>query len=97
VSASEIYRWARRWQRCRDGKRINQRERWSIRRRLVEIAEPVGRASTIGRPWLWRLKQPVAERHPRRQIEIIGEIGRWPILPILQTMFEGRKGVPDAS
>ena len=28
---------------------------------------------------------------PRRQIEIIGEIGRWPILPILQTMFEGPK------
>jgi hypothetical protein len=23
---------------------------------LREIAEPIGRAPTIGRPWLWRLK-----------------------------------------
>jgi hypothetical protein len=61
VSASDIYRWARSWRRCRDGKRINQGERWGIRRILVEIAEPVGRATTIGRPWIWRLKQPGAD------------------------------------
>jgi hypothetical protein len=61
VSASEIYRWARRWQRCHDGKPINQAERWSIRRILVDVAEPIGRASTIGRPYIWRLKVPAAE------------------------------------
>jgi hypothetical protein len=31
-------------------------ERWSIVRILRQIAEPIGRADTIGRPWLWRLK-----------------------------------------
>jgi hypothetical protein len=30
LSASAIYDWCRRWQRRHDGKRINQRERWSI-------------------------------------------------------------------
>jgi hypothetical protein len=56
VSASEIYRWARRWQRCHDGKPINQAERWSIRRILVRIADPVAHASTRGCPWIWRLR-----------------------------------------
>jgi hypothetical protein len=42
----------------------------------------------IRRPtWLWRLKQPAAVPNPCRQIEIIGELATWPILPILQTMF----------
>jgi hypothetical protein len=50
VSASEIYRWARRWQRCHDGKPINQAERWSIRRILVEVAEPIGRAPLAAGP-----------------------------------------------
>jgi hypothetical protein len=31
---------------------------------------------------------------PRRQIEIIGELATWPILPILQTMFGGAKWQP---
>jgi hypothetical protein len=30
-----------------------------VYRILMEIAEPVGRAPTIGRPWLWRLKEPL--------------------------------------
>ena len=51
----------RRWQRCHDGKPINQAERWSIRRILVGVAEPIGRASTRGRPWLWRLREPVQQ------------------------------------
>jgi hypothetical protein len=32
-------------------------------------------------------RRPRRIHHPRRQIEIIVGIGRWPIMPILQTMF----------
>jgi hypothetical protein len=28
---------------------------------LDVVAERTGRATTIGRPWIWRLKQPGAE------------------------------------
>jgi hypothetical protein len=39
-----------------------RRQRWSVVRVLRQIAEPIGRADTIGRPWMWRLKTPVAEQ-----------------------------------
>jgi hypothetical protein len=52
VTSSEIYRWCRRWQSTRFG----QPERWSIVRILDVIAERRGRAKTIGRPWIWRLR-----------------------------------------
>jgi hypothetical protein len=55
VSATDIYCWCRRWRSSRFG----MPERWSIVRILRRIAEPVGRAPTIGRPWLWRLKEPL--------------------------------------
>jgi hypothetical protein len=57
VSATDIYRWCQRWQSSRFG----MPERWSIVRILTARCERVGRASTIGRPWLWRLKAPVAD------------------------------------
>jgi hypothetical protein len=60
--------------------------RWNVRRILDATCDRAGRADMPGRPWLWRLKQPAAP-DPRRQIEIIGELATWPILPILQTMF----------
>ena len=41
------------------GERISQRHRHSVWRILRTIADPIGRASTIGRPWLWRLKQDI--------------------------------------
>ena len=34
------------------------RHRWSVVRVLRQIADPIGRAETIGRPVLWRLKTP---------------------------------------
>ena len=54
-SSSEIYDWcyARRRNRVFWDQRLNV---WRI---LREVAEPVGRAETIGRPWLWRLKREV--------------------------------------
>jgi hypothetical protein len=53
VSSTQIYDWAfvRRSQMRRS--HLNRRRVWQL---LQEIAEPVGRASTRGRPWLWRLK-----------------------------------------
>jgi hypothetical protein len=37
--------------------RISQRHRHSVWRILRTIADPIGRAETIGRPVLWRLKE----------------------------------------
>ena len=54
-SATTIYEWCRRWDRCHDGKRIDRR----IVRVLQTMADRVGRVDTRGRPWLWRLREPV--------------------------------------
>ena len=53
-SSSEIYDWTF----VRRRARLPSGHRHSVRRILIEIAEKVGRAATIGRPWLWRLKSP---------------------------------------
>ena len=57
-SSTEIYNWTHARQR-QHGEPVRQRERRSVRRILLEVAEPIGRAETIGRPWLWRLKREV--------------------------------------
>jgi hypothetical protein len=49
VSASSIYDWAY----PHDRRRVF---RHSVIRILRQVAEPVERANTSGRPWLWRLK-----------------------------------------
>jgi hypothetical protein len=54
-SSTEIYNWTHARQR-QYGEQVRQRERHSVWRILMQIAEPIGRAETIGRPWLWRLK-----------------------------------------
>jgi len=38
------------------GKRLSRQHQYSIWRTLMAVAEPVGRAKTIGRPILWRLR-----------------------------------------
>ena len=38
------------------GQQIDRPYRWSALRILRTIADPIGRAETIGRPVLWRLK-----------------------------------------
>jgi hypothetical protein len=35
---------------------MSEAVRWSVHRILRQIAEPIGRAPTIGRPWMWRLR-----------------------------------------
>jgi hypothetical protein len=57
VNTSTVYAWC--YPRNR---RLNQRKRHSVWRILRQIAEPIGRADTIGRPWLWRLKSPLESR-----------------------------------
>jgi hypothetical protein len=55
VSSTQVYDWAfaRRPQMRRS--HFSRRRVWQL---LQQIAEKVGRAPTIGRPWLWRLKSP---------------------------------------
>jgi hypothetical protein len=53
VSSTRLYDWCyARNPRARQ----SRGHRWSAYRILVEIAEPVGRAQTIGHPWIWRLR-----------------------------------------
>jgi hypothetical protein len=44
------------WCFARDRHRPPEWHRYSVWRILQEIAVPVARAPTIGRPWLWRLR-----------------------------------------
>jgi hypothetical protein len=50
LTSSQVYCWTH---------ARGQRHQYSVWRILCEVAEPIGRASTIGRPWLWRLKTPL--------------------------------------
>jgi hypothetical protein len=43
--------------------RQSRGHRWSVVRILRQIADPVGRASTIGRPWIWRLRNSQLPAH----------------------------------
>jgi hypothetical protein len=43
------------WTNVRNRQRLTGRHRYSVWRLLVTIADPIGRADTIGRPWVWRL------------------------------------------
>jgi hypothetical protein len=49
------------------------RHRWSVVRILRRIAEPVGRAETIGRPWLWRLRNSSLPADTCQPIDIAKE------------------------
>jgi hypothetical protein len=53
LTSSEVYDWTQPRPRGRE-------HYWNTKRILCEIADRIGRAPTIGRPWIWRLK-PVAE------------------------------------
>ena len=67
-STSEIYDWCY----ARDRSRTrSEAMRWSVHRILRDVADAVGHSRGPGRPWLWRLETPAAERHPRRKIDII--------------------------
>jgi hypothetical protein len=55
VSSSRLLDWCY----TRDPRR---RHRWSVVRILRQIADPIGRAPTIGRPWIWRIKTSGADQ-----------------------------------
>ena len=59
VSSTEVYDW------CFPRKRqLTQRHRYGVWLILATIADPVARASTRGRPWLWRLRDPAVQKAP---------------------------------
>jgi hypothetical protein len=43
------------------GEGWRRRHRWSVVRVLRQMCDPVGRADTPGRPWLWRLRNAEPE------------------------------------
>ena len=53
LTSSQVYDWCMLWP---VDKRASQAQRWSVRRVLLQVADPVGRAPTVGRPWIWRLR-----------------------------------------
>jgi hypothetical protein len=55
LTSSEIYDSAYARRRML-GQQIDRPYRWSALRVLRTVADPIGRAQTAGRPWLWRLK-----------------------------------------
>lgn len=63
ADSSKIYNWCAAWPA---DKRRSQAHRWSIRRILDVVADRIGRASTHGRPWIWRLR--VADRVAKGEI-----------------------------
>ena len=67
---------------------------YSVWRILREIADPVGRSAGQGGRGCGGSRRPRRIGHPPHQTDIIGEIAKWPILPILQTMFGGRFTAP---
>jgi hypothetical protein len=53
LTSSQVYDWCMLWP---VDKRASQAQRWSVRRILDVVADRCGRAPTIGRPWIWRLR-----------------------------------------
>jgi hypothetical protein len=53
LSSSDIYDWT--YPRRR---RVGWLDRWSVFVVLRKTCHRVGRAETVGNPWLWRLKDP---------------------------------------
>jgi hypothetical protein len=56
LTSSEVYDSCYAKRRA-SGQQIDRPYRWSVVRILRQIADPIGRAETIGRPVLWRLKE----------------------------------------
>jgi hypothetical protein len=51
ASSSQIYDWV-----FPQKRKLTQLRRHGVWRILRKVAVQIGRAETIGRPWLWRLK-----------------------------------------
>jgi hypothetical protein len=56
VDGGTIHRFCRSWPRQVDDWRLSKLNRITVHRVLLRVAEPIGRATTRGRPWLWRLR-----------------------------------------
>jgi hypothetical protein len=58
VSSTVFYDWCYARRRLLEKRPLTQAHRHSVRRVLMAVAEPIGRAKTTGRPILWRLRDP---------------------------------------
>ena len=56
ATTSQVIGWTCCSKRLVHGRRIERHDYRAARQALDRIAERIGRAKTIGRPWLWRLK-----------------------------------------
>ena len=64
LTAREIYEFCKTMPQLVEGAPLYRGARWSIIRILEKIAVRIGRAETIGRPWLWRLKSQPSGSEP---------------------------------
>jgi hypothetical protein len=56
MSTSEVLRYTHAlW--LHQGRKIHTNTYRQVRRRLDEIADRIGRSSSPGRPWIWRLRK----------------------------------------
>ena len=53
LTSSQVYDWCMLWP---VDKRASQAQRWSVLPVLRTVADPIGRAPTAGRPWIWRMR-----------------------------------------
>jgi hypothetical protein len=58
LTSTDIYDWTHARRR-----KLSQLDRHGVWRVLCEVAVPIGRATSNGRPWIWRLKP--AQSAPR--------------------------------
>ena len=56
LTSTDIYDWTHARRR-----KLSQLDRHGVWRVLREVAVPIGRATRIGRPWIWRLKSAQSE------------------------------------
>jgi hypothetical protein len=62
LTATEVYKFCKTMPKLVDGTPLYRGARWSIVGLLNERCERGGRATTRGRPWLWRLKTLAADK-----------------------------------
>jgi hypothetical protein len=75
VSASFVYDWC--YARKRAG--LSSWDRWKVSRMLSQMCERVGRAKTIGQPWLWKLRADYIIRH--RGLKSLENFRQWQSCP----------------
>jgi hypothetical protein len=90
VTSSAVYDWVYPHRRHL----LTMAHRHSARRVLLTMADPIGRANTIGRPWLWRLRAEAPPQQIKPNQGLLIQTAILPIFPPIQRMkneVEGRR------